>query len=342
MKKWTVMLIPHDRGNTRSLSLYSFQLWFVVAALVSLSFTSAFLYQRQAVAANEAERLRQAARHLEQALGNTPKPVVLSDQERAEIERRVRAEYDARDAALTAELGELYDLEAHLRQIHSMPPRITSYAPDTVGKGGGTRQDPDGGKGGPPGGLASDYVAVSLSRLRPPQIIYGMSRPSADVIVQEINLRSRSLNDLLAAMAVEKERIARMPAWWPSLSPASKISSSFGFRKDPFSYDLRHHDGTDITAPYGSAIVATAKGKVSFAGWDGDLGYIVRIDHGDGIETGYGHMSEVLVREGATVDRGQIIGKVGSTGRSTGNHIHYEVRINGRPVNPEPYLGLGN
>jgi murein DD-endopeptidase MepM/ murein hydrolase activator NlpD len=118
-----------------------------------------------------------------------------------------------------------------------------------------------------------------------------------------------------------------------------EFSSGFGARVDPFGRGLGFHPGIDLAGSYGTPIYATADGTVLRAGWNnGGYGNLVEIDHGRGISTRYGHMSAILVREGDHVTRGQQIGRMGSTGRSTGNHLHYEVRIDSRAVNPIPFM----
>ena len=117
------------------------------------------------------------------------------------------------------------------------------------------------------------------------------------------------------------------------------FTSGFGVRADPFHAGAAMHPGIDLAGPYGSPIYATADGTVLRAGWNsGGYGNLVEIDHGRGITTRYGHMSAILVHDGDRITRGQLIGRMGSTGRSTGNHLHYEVRIDGRAVNPIPFM----
>jgi len=117
------------------------------------------------------------------------------------------------------------------------------------------------------------------------------------------------------------------------------FTSGFGVRSDPFHAGAAMHPGIDLAGPYGTPIYATADGTVLRAGWNsGGYGNLVEIDHGRGITTRYGHMSAIVVHDGDRITRGQLIGRMGSTGRSTGNHLHYEVRIDGRPVNPIPFM----
>ncbi len=118
-----------------------------------------------------------------------------------------------------------------------------------------------------------------------------------------------------------------------------EFTSGFGVRSDPFHAGAAMHPGIDLAGSYGTPIYATADGTVLRAGWNsGGYGNLVEIDHGRGITTRYGHMSAILVHEGDHVTRGQQVGRMGSTGRSTGNHLHYEVRIDGRAVNPIPFM----
>ena len=118
-----------------------------------------------------------------------------------------------------------------------------------------------------------------------------------------------------------------------------EFTSGFGVRSDPFHSGAAMHPGIDLAGSYGTPIYATADGTVLRAGWNsGGYGNLVEIDHGRGITTRYGHMSAILVHPGDHVTRGQQVGRMGSTGRSTGNHLHYEVRIDGRAVNPIPFM----
>ncbi len=126
-----------------------------------------------------------------------------------------------------------------------------------------------------------------------------------------------------------------VPSLWPVIGP---ITASFGEREDPFTGEPAFHPGVDIAAPYGTPVLATANGKVVFAGWEDGYGRLVVIDNGFGISTYYAHLSAFDTQAGTQVDRGQVIGYVGDSGRSTGPHLHYEVRINNTPVNPWRYL----
>ena len=126
----------------------------------------------------------------------------------------------------------------------------------------------------------------------------------------------------------------------PSRKPvdAFKLTSQYGFRADPFAGRRARHKGVDMAGPIGTPIYATADGIVGRAQWVGGYGKYVELNHGGEIQTRYGHMSQILVEPNQRVTKGQVIGLMGSTGRSTGSHLHYEVRIAGNSVNPMPFI----
>ena len=140
--------------------------------------------------------------------------------------------------------------------------------------------------------------------------------------------------------------VARMEAIQSSLDsipqylPADRysISSNFGVRRDPFTGRAAMHPGLDIRGAYGAPIYAAGDGVVTFAGKMSGYGNAVEISHGNGLVTRYGHMSAIRARVGQRVAAGAVIGAIGSTGRSTGPHLHFEVRVNGKPINPRPFL----
>lgn len=140
------------------------------------------------------------------------------------------------------------------------------------------------------------------------------------------------------------EAILRQRGYTPTVWPVEgTLEGGFGGRRNPFSGSgYEFHSGQDIEAPWGAPVVAGASGRVSFVGWQNGYGQLVVVDHGGGLTTRYGHLSDIDVEMNQTVRRAQLLGKVGSTGRSTGPHLHYEVRINDQPVNPLQYLLLSN
>jgi murein DD-endopeptidase MepM/ murein hydrolase activator NlpD len=134
--------------------------------------------------------------------------------------------------------------------------------------------------------------------------------------------------------------VAFTPMGYPRIS---SLTSYFGYRSDPFNGGhAEFHPGIDFKGERGDAAKCTANGRVVFAGWFGGYGNCVRIQHKNNLETLYGHLSKIVVKVGQEVTAGEKIGEIGSTGHSTGNHLHYEVRKNGKPVNPISYLSLNN
>jgi murein DD-endopeptidase MepM/ murein hydrolase activator NlpD len=134
--------------------------------------------------------------------------------------------------------------------------------------------------------------------------------------------------------------VAFIPMGYPRLSA---MTSLFGSRNDPFNTESNeNHPGIDFKGNIGDQVKCTASGKVVFAGWYGGYGNCVRIQHSNGLETLYGHLSKICVKPGQAVTVGDVVGAVGSTGHSTGAHLHYEVRKNGRPINPVNYLTLNS
>jgi murein DD-endopeptidase MepM/ murein hydrolase activator NlpD len=144
---------------------------------------------------------------------------------------------------------------------------------------------------------------------------------------------------LLKSLEDQQNLLASTPAIRPiSRREKSWVTSSFGFRRSPFTGQREFHQGFDISTRKGTTILATAEGVVTFAGKKGLLGNTVIIDHGHGMVTRYGHCSKFLKKRGEKVKRWEPIALVGNTGRSTGPHVHYEVHLNGIPVNPYKYI----
>jgi len=144
-----------------------------------------------------------------------------------------------------------------------------------------------------------------------------------------------SLRELQEYFDDQKSLLASTPSIWPT---QGWVTSDFGVRLDPYSADRTMHQGLDIATPHGQSVMSPSDGTVVFNGTEGGYGKVLVIDHGYGVKTRYGHLSEVLVRLGERIARGQKVAAVGNTGRSTGPHLHYEVRVNGIPENPRKFI----
>lgn len=160
--------------------------------------------------------------------------------------------------------------------------------------------------------------------------------PSVKESIEEYNyLRNASLGSGTFNRFAFQWQTHNRPSLWPLMG---LLRSSFGVRSDPFSGEGAFHTGIDISAPQGTDVHSTADGVVASAGWATGYGRLIVVDHGNGLKTYYAHLSRFLVVPGETVRSNQLIGLSGASGRATGPHIHYEVRLNGTPVNPYRYL----
>lgn len=153
--------------------------------------------------------------------------------------------------------------------------------------------------------------------------------------------KQRDVQEKLRDSAIEyKDMKESIPTIWPLTDDdGSYISSNFGWRSDPMTSQQEYHEGLDIAVWYNTPVLATAPGKVTFVGWNGGYGWSVEINHGHGYSTYYSHLNEIKVSEGQKVDKKQKIALTGNSGKSTGPHLHYEVRVNGVPKNPRKFIG---
>lgn len=212
---------------------------------------------------------------------------------------------------LQQNLLRLRELERRLREMTNLPDRDGSALPGNY------------------------PLALELSGRGGPASIAEQLTEQLPGLREEVELRQASLEDLQQAIARRQARLAATPSIWPV---RGQLTSRFGFRSNPLGRGREFHAGYDIAAPYGTRVLATADGQVIFAGWQVGFGRTIIVDHGYGFKTFYGHNSRLAVTAGQSVEKGQVIAYVGSTGRSTGPHLHYEVWINGQPVDPGPYL----
>lgn len=165
-------------------------------------------------------------------------------------------------------------------------------------------------------------------------LIEGINR-ELERLEGDAQLRQESFEALLGFLKERRSLLAATPSLWPV---TGWVTSEFGRRRNPFGGDLEFHKGIDIATKYGKAVVSPADGVVTDVSTHDDIGRAIQIDHGHGISTLYAHLSKAVVRPGMTVRKGERIGYVGNSGRSTGSHLHYSVMINGVAVNPRKYL----
>ena len=159
-----------------------------------------------------------------------------------------------------------------------------------------------------------------------------------DKISKQLYIQSKSFDELVDLAKQNEDKLQSVPAIQPILNKDLKhTASGYGMRIDPIYNTPKFHAGMDFSAPVGADVFATGKGVVAFTGWQQGYGNTIRVKHGYGYETMYAHLSKIHVRNGAKVTRGEIIGEVGNTGKSTGPHLHYEVHYRDKPVDPRNY-----
>ena len=179
------------------------------------------------------------------------------------------------------------------------------------------------------GGTATPPPSLLASALSSPEDTFGLLRTVLGRLESQLRV-VRTDVERREALA------AATPSVWPTIG---WLSAGYGERADPLTGDPGYHQGIDISADAGKPVVATADGVVESASWSGNYGNLMVIDHGFGIRTRYGHLASFAAHAGETVKRGQVVGYVGVTGRTTGAHLHYEVTTNGQPIDPLKLLG---
>lgn len=269
-------------------------------------------------------------------LDNTPQQASLTQEEAGKIMsvleqqmstvnqiKRTYSNYTVDVDTLSMRLG---SLEAEMTRLNALAKRVVKRA----------KLDPDEfalDEKPPRGGLDEDYMPASTPKVTTNELL-----GSFQAVESQMD-RQRSLLDglyqVLENLALEQEVL-------PSSSPVKRgyVSSQFGFRRDPFNGRSRMHKGIDYAGPKGTDIHAVAGGVVSFVGAKGGFGNVLEIDHGSGLVSRYAHLDAALVDQGAVIKKTDRVALMGSTGRSTGSHLHLEILQDGAPIDPLTYLGL--
>jgi murein DD-endopeptidase MepM/ murein hydrolase activator NlpD len=245
-----------------------------------------------------------------------------------DLSRATRLEQE--NALLAAQLGELHgrvrNLSDTLQSIAQRDQRIRVLANLSP-------VDPQvraAGIGGPAGTMAATRAPGPLGRSA------DAIRIDISALIRRANLLATSFREAADSLASHSDRLAAMPSIMPTQGWLTSAFSSM--REHPILHIARPHEGIDVSAPMGTPIEAPAAGRVLSAGWETGYGNVVTIDHGYGIVTKFAHASKLFVRQGQRVARGQRIALVGNSGLATGPHLHYEVHVNGRPVDPLHYV----
>lgn len=189
-------------------------------------------------------------------------------------------------------------------------------------------------------GSMDAYYYDSLATRTGSQLVADMAR-KADQLEKSLYIQTKSYDEILGLAKETEVKMQNLPAIQPVLNKdLTRVASGYGWRVDPIYHTKRFHEGMDFTANTGTDVYATGNGTVSFSGWRQGFGNCVIINHGFNYESLYAHLFKSLVREGQQVKRGDIIALVGSTGKSTGPHLHYEVHYKGCPVDPRNFYFL--
>ena len=186
-------------------------------------------------------------------------------------------------------------------------------------------------------GLERQRNFDSIAALTDENLVHSVGN-KLDMLDQMVYVQSKSFDYLAQMVDSQKSRVSHMPAIQPVPDKYLRtMASGYGTRLDPIYGTLKFHEGLDFSAPVGTPVYATADGTVRTSAWQSSYGNLVEIDHGFNYTTRYAHLSKLIARPGQSVKRGDLIGLVGNTGKSTGPHLHYEVRYRGAPQNPVNY-----
>jgi murein DD-endopeptidase MepM/ murein hydrolase activator NlpD len=240
---------------------------------------------------------------------------------------RLHQETETQKSQIQFFSGRIEDLERQLSKLKDFDKKIRIIA--NLEKGQETTSLM--GVGGP----SPSDIREKLKSGKDEKGLIQQMRTDVERLQSEAISREESLSELEKLLHTKKEMLTHTPSVWPVMG---WVTSGFGFRTNPFTGLTQMHEGLDISNRVGTPVVATAEGIISDTGNDWVHGKILVISHGFGMTTRYSHLSKVMVRVGQKVKRGDKVAEVGTTGRTTGPHLHYEVRLNGIPVNPMRYI----
>ena len=297
-KKYTVIIIPDKSSGTWRFGVARRTMWIFAICMVSLVALSVFLVKDRVTL--EKKIMRLAPLH-----------------ERAKVQRKLLERLGARLEEVDSSLSNLRKFEDQLRTMASVKPRALK---NEIGLGGVSEMD-----------QSVDVKGLSPSGRR---FVNRLNRQFLDM-EQRGASQKRAFENLVGIFKKKKVSLAHTPSILPA---RGWLTSTFGRRISPFTGRREFHRGIDVVARRGTPVVAPADGLVIKAKREAGYGNVLEIRHMQGIVTRYAHLNKNLVRAGMRVERGEIVAQVGSTGRSTGPHLHYEVRLNGVAVNPMHYI----
>ncbi|RPF51148.1 M23 family metallopeptidase [Aquisalibacillus elongatus] len=299
-KRWRIVVMSDAQQNIKQFSLHKL----VGFGLVAIFFVS---LASVAVTIGIIQTLSHDQQELTASLENAQEEIDVKDQKLAQFEED--------RLAIEGRLTELRSLEEQLKEM------MSSLNPDRLAH---FDEGPQGGQS-----LLNDDIKLVSYEEEQGLEDYSSLREHVPELVDRYKMAVDDLSHM-------KDELKQVPIAWPA--DTERITSEFGHRDDPFARTKAFHGGLDLAGPWGTEIYSTAEGTVELAGRDGSYGLSVVVNHGNGYKTQYAHLSQVMVEKGDQVEQGDLIGGMGSTGRSTGVHLHYEIYHNGERIDPYPYM----
>ncbi len=321
-RSWTIVVMPDSNRSSFQLNISQFNLLlisFICITLIGLSI-SLFISNKQTQM--HSNQLEHQVALLEQTFSQT------LTEKNAEIEQLRGHVLTLSEQAdeVQRKMAALVELENELLVMTGNDPALLGNDDRSVRIASTSLSETEGPSGGPEIEVSNEDIEAFAKQT---EVRFHHLNQNMDDLTEDLN----TTMDLVAEF---QEALRVTPSIWPTTS--YQVTSNYGYRKDPFTYRTSFHSGIDIGGDYGDPVYATADGKVINADYDRGKGNYVEINHGLGLRTVYMHLSKRLVEAGDSVSKGDTIGQIGSTGRSTGPHLHYEVLKQGASINPSPYM----
>ena len=332
---FTIMILPHTEEATFSLRIPLFMIQAAVALLVLGFFgfgALGYCYLKTAAEAQETVELRQINRAQQEEIDALAVETQRVLEQMNELDKMI---YSVREKINEEALEVMDNPEVEVSFTEPVQAAAESYGLSSPSNSINSAS-------------SSSAHLLAQSGFKEHELTYASRSTTGRVIDRAANNiavlhdivpeRSDTLDDFEAYIGQIEEKVEQIdskPQIWPA---RGRITSGFGTREVPYTSGYQFHSGVDIAGSHGSSVWASANGKVTYSGYRGSLGNLLIVDHGNGYETYYAHLNGFAVKTGEDVEKGQTIGYMGRTGRTTGTHLHYEVHHGGSPVNPRRYM----
>ncbi len=322
-KKFTFMVIPDANGSVKRFQLSALAIagaGALIGVLIVCCIAAFLLYR------DNIERVGQLQQELAAATGDYEKILENKNLHINELQTDL-TDLAEQTKSMATRLQDINELESELKEMVGLDPSASSKSPQAYAADDGSEQIAmDGGTGG-------EELPINKAEM---DRLVDRTRDNLQSLDEQLEAMKPKLELTKESVAKQLQALAVTPTIWPTDS--RRVTSTFGIRKDPFTRRATYHAGLDIGGTTGDPIYTAADGTVVEANRSSSHGNHVLVQHSNGLQTHYSHMSKIIAAVGNKVRKGDIIGELGSTGRSTGPHLHYEVIVNGEHVDPEPYL----